>query len=398
MRDIELENKADTEDRAIEKLLDFDLAKESYQARLDKKKELRLLLNKNPLSYIELLDIFCLAVRSNSLELVKVLVKEKGITPTTNILHYALVKAELSAESSKSHRKYSIRILKYLMKKTLYMDAGLDSPQEELDLQEEQENFIQALGKPKYIYINNSIWNKDKQNIEFKGYPYWLEGQVIRNMQNCQKFIVDTDTLTLTLYEVVRNRLIALAYLEKYSEISKAEKTSELLSYLGDKCSSIQLTILQFSGFYISRKEYSRVLVNKILYREIKNANTLQALLGCKDENGQVILSGKAQNKEWCISLYTAMRHRKIDTVASLLDIKYNVREHNHSSTEDGQECIRRQVRTFIDEFIKNQSSLEETAPAEIPQVDKKEEVGAFLKPDFTPSASAKTKSRSILP
>jgi hypothetical protein len=321
MKDTELENKADTE-LAIKKLLDFNLAQESYESMFHRKEELRLLVNRNQ-SLSELLDILRLAVRSNARELVKVLVEEKGVIPDTDTLHYALANTEMSTKFSKMDQEYSVEILKYLMRQTKYMKAELDSPQEKLDLQEKQESFIQDLSEPQCMHISDSIWNKDQQNIEFSNSDLaciFLYNSLRNKIHNCQGFIVETNTSALTIYAVVKNRLIASAYFEKYSEITKVSDGYIVIHFP----QSIQLMILQFPGFYITRETYPEFLVEKIVRGEIENATAMQALLRCRDENGQVMLGGKVQDKEWCRSLYSALRNCKLESIANSLNLNYD--------------------------------------------------------------------------
>jgi hypothetical protein len=385
MKYTESKSKTYAEDQAIKEFFNFDLAQESYQSIFGRKEGLRLLVDRN-LPPSKLQTILRLAITSNASELVKVLVEEKGVILDTDTLHYALVNVELSAEFSKLNREYSIKILKYLMRKIHYMKAELDSPQEKLDLQEKQEGFIQALRESQCIYISNSIWNKDKQSIEFKN-TCFLEREVIKAMKNCQEFIADTNTSTLTIYEVAKNRLIALSYLEKYSEIAKAEKINgynKLFYCLEGEYPSIQLATLQLLDFCIDRTEYPLFLVDRILKREIENATAMKALLGCRDVNGQLMLGGKAQNKEWCINFYRAISHRKVEDVANLLDVNYK-----------DQEYTSHQARMLICKFLKKRLSLE---ASESSRTDKKEKVKTFLKSDSTPSVSSFAKTKSLSP
>jgi hypothetical protein len=387
MKNRELSREKDIVDTTIQTPLKFDVAQEDYHRGEAVDRSI-------PAS--EWLDILRSAVKHNTLKGVKVLIEEKGITPDTDILHYALENAELSAESSKWNMKSSIKILTYLMQKVRYMNAGLDSPQEELDLQEKQEDFMKALSQSPCT-ITDNIWNKDKQSIEFEN-TLLLEWEVIKAIKNCPKFIVDTNTSTLTLYEVVKNRLIASDYFEKYYEIVKAENRSgdgSLLYLLSDPCPSIQLTILQLSSFYIERKTYPVFLVNRISQEEIKNAKAVQALLGCRDENGQVMLGDKAQNKEWCISLYKAIHCGKVEDVASLLDINYTTVSFDSKAYKNYMDTItspsyiptpHEKAQLIIAICLKGKLSLEKTTFAEI---DKKEDAGVLPKPDPTPLVSS---------
>jgi hypothetical protein len=414
--------KSNREDLAIKNFFDFDLAQESDQSMLDKEEELqRLVDEKKPL---ELLDILRLTIRSNALRLVSFLVEEKGITPDTDTLLYALGNAEISAEFLKLDKKYSIKILKYLMKKVQYINADLDSPQEKLALQEKQEDFIQALSESRYININDSICGKDKLNVEFSEYRK-LEEEMWEKIEACKGFNKENN---LTIYDVVRNRIIMSAYLERYFQISKCKKEiSDLLSSIGGKLPSIELTILQFSDVYISRKKYPKVLAYnynlfsagniKVTTRNLKfpigNAKVFETLLGCKDENGQMIMGSKAQDKEWCVNLFKQMRNENLEGVAQLLDYKglihnevpkdiyqrliYDTLEDVDNDTSKKYSLsIADNFTLFIREFIKEQLLLAKTASAKTSQIDKKEEVGASLKPDLTPSVSSLVEGKSL--
>jgi hypothetical protein len=397
MEDIASESKTNREDQAIQEFFNFDLAQESSQAMFDREEELRLLLDRNrPLS--ELQDILRLAIRSNALKLVKVLVKEKGVIPDTDTLYYALVNAESSVEASKMDKEYSIKIFKYLMKKTRYMEVGFDGPQEKLNLQEKQENFIEALIESRYICINNIIWNKDKQSIEFED-TWLLERKVLEEIKNCPEFIVDTDRSTLTIYEVLKNRLIASVYLEGYCKITKAEQVndrSDLLNYLRGECPSIQLAILQLPDVYIKREKYADFLINSIFRKQIKSTTALQALLRCKDENGQVMIGDKAKNREWCIKFCMAISDDKVEDIASLLDIDYSTHIYSRLPKQDYREDSEYKSRSWqiICKIISIR--LEKTAfTNEISQADKKEEAGSSFKPDPIPSVSSFAKGKS---
>jgi hypothetical protein len=382
-------------DPEIKQIFDFDLAQESYQSIFDRRERLLLLVDRNQ-SPSKLSDILRLALRSNALVLVEALVEEKGIIPDTDILHYALVNAEFSAESSKLDREYSMKILKYLMQKIHYIEVLLRGSQEELDLHARLEGFMQALTEPQCIHISNNIWNKDKLNIAFEYKS--LEKGVIGAIKSCQGFLAVTNESTLTLYQVAKNRLIASAYFEKYSEIVKVKEDKkvleELMSSFRDRgeCTSIKLAILQLPGFYINRKEYPTFLLENMVFQWLNNAAAEQALLGCRDENGQVMLGEKAKNKKWCIDFYKASYDNKAESVANLVDVNYTdlklISKEDYKKYIDTPLSYLIETQLVIAMGLKEQLSLEKPASAKMLQVDEREAAGAF-QPGLTPSVSS---------